>query len=131
MQPDFECLQGHGIHHFSWQPVPVPHHPYHKTLFLIYSLNFPFLIETISLVLSQQTLLKSLSPFFLQTYSPSPPPRLSLPLNLKLLKDHSRVALELSLLQAEQPQPSQPVLVRKVFCVVSDTFLFLKSRCSF
>jgi len=26
LQPDLECPQGPGIHHFSGQPVPLPHH---------------------------------------------------------------------------------------------------------
>jgi len=32
VQPDLECLRRWGIHHLSGQPVPVPHHPYLKTL---------------------------------------------------------------------------------------------------
>ena len=32
VQPGFECLQGQGILHLSKQPVPVPHHSYHKKL---------------------------------------------------------------------------------------------------
>jgi len=33
LQPDPECLQEWGIHHFSGQPVSVPHHPYYKKPF--------------------------------------------------------------------------------------------------
>jgi len=47
--------------HFSGQPAPVPHHLHCRRL------KAPlFKYETISLVLSQQSLLKSLSPSFLQ-----------------------------------------------------------------
>jgi len=30
VQPDSECIQGRDIHQPSGQPVPVPHHPWHK-----------------------------------------------------------------------------------------------------
>ena len=30
IQPDFDHFQGWGIHSFSGQPVPVPHHPHSK-----------------------------------------------------------------------------------------------------
>ena len=32
IQPGLECLQGLGIHNFSGQPVPVPHHHLSKKL---------------------------------------------------------------------------------------------------
>ena len=49
VQPDLECLQGHGFHHTSGQPVPVPHHPYCKQLFPYIQYKSPlFQFETIS-----------------------------------------------------------------------------------
>jgi len=32
MQPGLEHFQGGGIHSFSGQPVPVPHHPHRKEI---------------------------------------------------------------------------------------------------
>ena len=69
-----------------------------KDFFLISNLNLPSLsLKAFPLVLSPQTLLKSLSPSFL-----CPP---------LILKGHYQVTSEPSLLQAEQPQLSQPVLI--------------------
>ena len=70
-----------------------------KNIFLTSSLNLPsFSLKPLPLVLSQQALLKCLSPSFLQApfkyWKVSPGP---------------------SLLQAEQPQLSQPFLVAEVF----------------
>jgi len=63
IQPDLECLHGWDIHHLSGQPVPLFHHP---GSILIYNLNLPFnSLKPLPLVLSQQTLLKSLPPSFL------------------------------------------------------------------
>jgi len=47
-QTDHESFQGQGIHHLSWQPVPVPHHPYCKKLLPYILSNTPFFkFETI------------------------------------------------------------------------------------
>ena len=62
IQPDCECLQGRDIHHLSGYPVPVPP----PLLYNVSSL-YPVQISGLKpfpLVLSQQTLLKSLSPSF-------------------------------------------------------------------
>ncbi|KAK4826321.1 hypothetical protein QYF61_007406 [Mycteria americana] len=62
-----------------------------KNFFFISSLSLPsFSLKTSLLVLLQQSL-------------------------LKILKGHSKVSLESSLLQAEQPQVSQPVFIGEVF----------------
>jgi len=94
VQPDFECLQW-------WHPppldnfVPVLHYPHcKKNLFLISSLCLPpFSLIPFPLFLSQQTLLRSLPPSFLQ-----PPFR------------YWQAAIgslwSLSLFQVEQPQLS-------------------------
>jgi len=67
VQPDFECLQGWGIHHISGQTVPVPHHPHCQRLFLISNLHLHSLSwKSFPLVLSPPTLLTSLYPSFLQ-----------------------------------------------------------------
>ena len=67
LQPDRGCLQGQGsttslrnlFQHLTTMTV--------KTFFLISNLNLPsFSLKPLPLVLSQQTLLKSLSPCFLQ-----------------------------------------------------------------
>ena len=61
VQPDLECLQGWSIHCLSGQPVPVPHHSYYN-FFLISNLNlFSSSLNLFRLVLSQQTVLKTLS----------------------------------------------------------------------
>ena len=61
-----ECFQWWGICHLSGQPVPVPHHPLcKKKFFFISNLNLPaFSLKLLPLVLSQQALLKTLSPSF-------------------------------------------------------------------
>ena len=100
LQPDLGCLQGWDTHHLSGQPVPVPHHFYCKTNkqqqkknLLISTLNLPsFSLKPFPLVPLQWTLLKSLSPSFLQP--------------IQILKGCSQVSLEPSLLQASQPQLS-------------------------
>jgi len=67
LQPDHECLQGRDIHHLSGQPVPMPHHSHCKRFFFISNLSLPSRsLRPFSLILSPQTLLKSLSLFFLQ-----------------------------------------------------------------
>ena len=67
VQSGLECFQTWHLHYFSGQPVPVFHHPYHINFFLISSLNLPSLsLNTLLLVLSQQSLLKIFSPSFLQ-----------------------------------------------------------------
>jgi len=72
-----------------------------KNFFLISNLNLPsFSLEPFRLVLSLHTLVKSPSPAFL-----SAPPGTG---------SCSKVTLEPSLLQAEQPQLPQPVLVGEV-----------------
>jgi len=58
---DFKCVQRQGFHHISGQHVPVPHHPYYKNFFLLSYLTLPS-ISLKPFVLSQQALLKSLSP---------------------------------------------------------------------
>lgn len=53
-------FQGWGIHHLFGEPMQVSHHLY---LFLLSCLNLPFpILKPLPLVLSQQALLKSLSP---------------------------------------------------------------------
>ena len=57
------CLQGPNTH--LWQPVPLPHHPHCNKLLSYFQPKSPLLqFEIISLALSQQTPLKSLSPPF-------------------------------------------------------------------
>ena len=52
-----------GQHHLSVQPVPLPHRPEREELFLSSDPNLPSCsLNPFPLVLSQQTLLKSLSP---------------------------------------------------------------------
>ena len=64
VQPHLERFQGGGIYHLSGQPIPVFHHPQCKK-FIIASVNLPsFSSKPLPLVLSQQALLKSLSPSF-------------------------------------------------------------------
>ena len=66
IQSDLESCQGLDINHISGQPVPVLHHPHWKRVFLISNLNLPSSsLKPFPLVLSPQTLLKSLSPSFL------------------------------------------------------------------
>ena len=61
VQPDLACLQGQGIQHLSGQYVSI------KNCFLLSNVNLPsFVLKPFPLVLSQQVLLKSLSPSFLQ-----------------------------------------------------------------
>jgi len=67
VQPGLECLQGWGTQHLSWQPPAVLHHHHHKKPVLISSPNVTFFsLKLFPVVLSQQTLLKSLSLSFLQ-----------------------------------------------------------------
>ena len=84
----------------SGQPTPVPHHTYCSFFSFISSLNLPsFSSSPFPPVLSQQTLLKCLPPTFLYP-----------PLDTERPAAH-QVSLKPSLLQAEQPQPSQPALL--------------------
>ena len=72
-----------------------------KNFFLISNVNLPsFSLELFPLALSLHTLMKSPSPSFLQVPSGT--------------GSCSKVSLEPSLLQAEQPQLPQPVLVAEV-----------------
>ncbi|KAK4828850.1 LOW QUALITY PROTEIN: hypothetical protein QYF61_000907 [Mycteria americana] len=88
IQPDLECFQGWGLHCLSGQPCLAT--LIVKHFFLKSSLNLPSLsLKLLLLVLSQQALLNILE----GCYKVSPQP---------------------SLLQAEQPQLSQPVLVAEV-----------------
>mgnify|MGYP001854071540 CR=1 FL=1 len=67
LQPDLGCFQGRDST-TSRQPVPLPHQPCHKELFpYIQSKSLIFSLRSFPLVLSQQTLLKSLSPSSLQS----------------------------------------------------------------
>jgi len=67
IQSDLGCIQGQGTHLHSGQPVPVPYRPYCKIFLLTRNLNLPsFNLKPFLLVLSEKTLLKSLSPSFLQ-----------------------------------------------------------------
>jgi len=60
IQPYSEHHQWWGIHNFSRQYVPVPHHPLIKKFFLISSLNLSFFgLKLFPLVLSQLDSLKS------------------------------------------------------------------------
>ena len=82
----FQCLTTHTI----------------KDFFLIFSLNLPsFSLKPFPLVLAKQSPKESV-PFFLTA-------------PLQVLKGCYQVSLEPSLLQAEQPQLSRPVLVGEVF----------------
>ena len=103
IQPGLETPpQGGGIHSFSGQPLPVPHHPYRK--------------EFLPSVQSKSTLLK------FEATAPCPvtpcPCKKSLlgfligP--LQVLEGRNKVSPQPSLLQAEQPQLSQPVLTGEV-----------------
>lgn len=72
VQPDLERLQGQDIYYISGPPVPAPHHPIKKkknhNFFLISNLSLPpFSLKPFPLILSQQSLLKSLFPSFLST----------------------------------------------------------------
>ncbi|KAK4812888.1 LOW QUALITY PROTEIN: hypothetical protein QYF61_024244 [Mycteria americana] len=99
-QPGLEHFQGWGIHSFSGQPVPVPHHLIVKSFFLISNLNLlSFSLKPLPLALSLHALVKSPSPAFLP---------------LQVLEGCYKVSLEPSLLQAEQPQLSQPVFIGEV-----------------
>jgi len=70
-----------------------------KNFFVISNLNLPsFSLELLPLVLSLQGLVKSPSPAFLQA-----------------LSGRHKVSPEISLLEAEQPQLSQPFLLGEVF----------------
>ena len=74
-----------------------------KDFFLVSNLNLPSLsLKPLPLFLSQQPLLKSLSSSFLK-------------LPFYILKGLYQVTSELSLLQAQQPRLSQPVLIGEVF----------------
>lgn len=42
LQPDLECLWGHGIHHLTGQSAPVPRYPYRKSLFSYVQSKSPF-----------------------------------------------------------------------------------------
>jgi len=67
IQPGLELFHGGGIHDFSGQPAPVPHHPHSKKkIFLISNLNLPsFSLKPSPLVLSLQAPIKSPSLAFL------------------------------------------------------------------
>ncbi|KAK4818789.1 hypothetical protein QYF61_019135 [Mycteria americana] len=85
IQPGLEHFQGGGIHNFSEQSVPVAYHPHCKK-FLPY-------------VQSKSTL------FQFQTIAPCP---------ITTGLGHNKVSLKPSLLQAEQPQLSQPFFIGEV-----------------
>jgi len=102
VQPDLECLQTWTSMAFLSNLLQCFTTIIVKIFFIISSVNLnSFCLKPSPLALSQRILLKSLSPPFLQ------PPFI-------LLKCSSQVFVEPSLLQAEQPQQSQPVLVGKV-----------------
>ncbi|KAK4817094.1 hypothetical protein QYF61_027925 [Mycteria americana] len=87
-QPGLECFQGWGIYHLSGQPVP--------------SESTIFYFKTITPCLITTDPTKNSVPFFL--ISP-----------LQVLKGRNKVSPEPSLLQAKQPQVSQPFLMGEVF----------------
>jgi len=65
VQPDLACFHRWGIYHLCGQPVPVFHHPHHKKILpYIQSKSTLLYFKTITLVLSQQALLKNASPSF-------------------------------------------------------------------
>ncbi|KAK4813670.1 hypothetical protein QYF61_017637, partial [Mycteria americana] len=98
IQPGLKHFQGWGIHNFSGQPVPVPHHP-HSEEFLPYILS------------------KSTTLFQFKAITPCPittsPCKKSLS-SFLVLEGCYKVSPEPSLLQAEQPQLSQPVFIGEV-----------------
>jgi len=66
IQPYLESLQGWDINHISGQSVSLPHHAHCKRFFPYIQPKSPSLsLNPFPLVLLQQTLLKSLSPYFL------------------------------------------------------------------
>ena len=88
-----------------------------KNFFLICSLNLPsFSLQPLTLVLLQQALLKGLPPFFLQAHF-----------------NYWKAAMRSpwSLLQAEQPQLSQPFFIREVFQLIISVALLwtCSNRC--
>ena len=61
IQPDLEQFQWWGIHSFSGQPVPVPHHPHcKKFLPYVHSKCTLFQLKTVSCALATTELVKSL-----------------------------------------------------------------------
>ena len=102
VQPGLEWFQGWGISHLHGQPGPVPHHPQRK----------PFLPS----ISSESPLLqfKAIPPCPIATG----PAKNSVPSFLTSsfyrLKGRDKVSPEPSLLQAEQPQLSQPVITAEV-----------------
>ena len=103
-----------AIHCLSGHPVPVPHTLMVKNFFLISNLNLPSCsLKPFLLVLSQQTLLKSLSPSFLQ-------------LPLQILSQATLRSPWIFFFSRMNSPSSQPVLIGKVFhpldrfCVLSN-----------
>ncbi|KAK4810711.1 hypothetical protein QYF61_007685 [Mycteria americana] len=88
VQPDLECFRGWGLHYLSGQPVPVSHHP-HRKKFLPYIQSTSTLFQ-----------FKTIAPCTVTTGL--------------VLEGCYKVSQEPSLLQAEQPQLSQPVLIGEV-----------------
>ena len=119
IQWDLEHFQEWGIYNFTGQAVPVSHHP-HDKIFLPIFLPYVQSISSISLnplhlLLSLHSLVKSLSVFLI--------------IPLYILKGHSEVSSDPSILQVEQPQLSQPFLIAEVF-QPSDLFCGLIWTCS-
>jgi len=94
IQPGPEHFQGWGIHSFSGQPVPAPHHPHHK--------------EFLSFIQSKSTLcqFKAITPCPITTGPCKKPPSSFLAGPLEVLEGCCKVSPEPSPLQAEQPQLS-------------------------
>ena len=98
-QPGLECFQGWGLHYLSGQPVQCFTTLMVKKFFLISNLNLCSLsLKPLFLVLSTTTVpAENIFPIF--------------PIGLfQVLKGCYKASLEPSLLQAEQPQLSQPFL---------------------
>ena len=92
IQPGLEHLQEWGIHIFSGQPVPGPHHLLSENFLIMSTLYLPsFCLKQFSLALSLSDHVKSWSP-----------------------EGHSEVSLEPSLLQSEQVKLPQPFSIREL-----------------
>ena len=103
IQPGLERFQGWGICHLSGQPVPVSHHPHgKKCLPYIQSKSTFFEFKTITL----SPIATGSAKEFVTIFLVSP---------LYVLKGRSKVSPEPSLLQAEQPQLSQPFHIGELF----------------
>ncbi|KAM9644853.1 uncharacterized protein ACIBXB_013062 [Morphnus guianensis] len=103
ISPDLEHFQYCGSHNFSGQPLPGSCYP-HPKKFLPY-------------VQSKSTLFqfKPVTPYPVTTGPGKKSVSIFLISPFYILKGCSKVSLEPSLLQAEQPQLSQPVLTGEVF----------------